>query len=383
MSRFVRPRVAASLVLAAFFLPLRPVVAAGPPPAGIVGGTPAAAGAYPFMASLQAVTAGGAYAHFCGGSLLDREWVLTAAHCVHAPAPADFRVVVGATRLSARDGEVRQPAEIKIHPDYDGDATHGADVALIRLSAPVDDVAPIEPVRPAERAGWQAGAPATVIGWGVTNETGKAPSDELRSVRVAIQADSAMAAPGAYGGAFLASDMVGAGRAGGGADGCFGDSGGPLVIGRGPNLRQVGIVSFGASCARPGYPGVFSRIGEGRVRAFADSLIPLRVDPVRVKEGDTARFTLSLARPSTLPVSVRWATAAGTATAGADFTAGRGVARIAPGQTAATVDVPVTADTVAEREETFSLRLDQPVNVWPATDSATATIIDATVVHRS
>jgi len=281
MSRFVRPRVAASLVLAAFALPLRPVVAAArPPEAGIIGGTPAAAGAYPFMASLQGLTAGGAPAHFCGATLVDRQWVLTAAHCVHAPAPAVFRVVVGATRLSAGDGEVRRPAEIRIHPDYDGDATHGADIALIRLSAPVDDVTPLEPVQPSERSRWEAGDPATVVGWGVTSETAKAPSDELRSVRVAIQSDAAMAAPRAYGSAFLASDMIGAGRTGGGADGCFGDSGGPLVIGRGSTLRQVGIVSFGAGCGRPGYPGVFSRLGEGRVRAFADSVIPAPRAPV-------------------------------------------------------------------------------------------------------
>jgi len=81
-------------------------------------------------------------------------------------------------------------------------------------------------------------------------------------------------------------------------------------------------------------------------------------------------------RRSTLPVSVSWATVGETATAGADFVPGRGVARIAPGQTAATVDVPVTADTAAERDETFRLQLAQPVNVWLPADRAVATIVD-------
>jgi len=378
MSRFVRPRVAASLVLAALVLPFRPVVAAAPrPAAGIIGGTPAATGAYPFMASLQALTPTGAASHFCGGSLVDRQWVLTAAHCVHAPAPAEFRIVVGATKLSAAGGEVRGPAEIRIHPGYDGDATHGADIALVRLSAPIDDITPIEPVRPAERAAWQAGDAATVIGWGVTSEAGTAASDELRSVDVAIRPDAEMAAGDAYGDAFLPSDMLGAGRPSGGADGCYGDSGGPLVVDVGKaGLRQVGIVSFGLGCGRAGHPGVFSRLGEGRVRAFADALVPLRVEPVRLREGGTARFALTLARPSTLPVSVSWATVGETATAGADFAPGRGVARIAPGETAARVDVAVTADTAAERDETFRLQLARPVNAWLVADSAVATIVD-------
>jgi secreted trypsin-like serine protease len=377
MSRFVRPRVAASLVLAALVLPLRPVVAAPTTArARIIGGTAVAAGRFPFMASLQKLTASGAAAHFCGGSLIDREWILTAAHCVREPAPAEFRIVVGATRLSEGGGEVRRPAEIRADPDYDGNATHGADIALVRLSAPIDGITPIEPVRESERARWEPGDIATVIGWGVTSEAAAMASDELRSVRVPIRADADMAAPAVYGGKFLASDMLGAGLPAGGADGCFGDSGGPLVVGSGPNIRQVGIVSFGFGCGRPGYPGVFSRLGEGRVRAFADSLVPLLVAPVRVREGSPARFTFTLARPSTLPVSVRWATVGETATAGVDFTSGRAVAAIAPGETGATVDVPVTADTVAERDETFRLRLSQPVNAWLPADSAVATIVD-------
>src|SRR2546423_9256557 len=200
-----RPRVAASLVLAALVLPLRPVLASYGPGSEsgsrsggsvrVVGGQPAPAGRYPFVASLQRVGATGAAAHFCGGSLVDETWVLTAAHCMEGQTPGQFRVVVGATRLSAGDGQVRRPAEVRVDPQYDGDATHGADVALVRLSAPVEGIAPVEPVRPAERALWEAGDTATVVGWGVTSEAGTAASDELRAARLPIQPETAMKAP--------------------------------------------------------------------------------------------------------------------------------------------------------------------------------------------
>jgi secreted trypsin-like serine protease len=275
MFRFVRPRVAASLVLAALVLPVPAVVAAAPGEPSIVGGTAAKPGAYPFAVSLQRAGRTGAAAHFCGGSLVDQRWVLTAAHCMAGLTPSAFRVVAGATNLSAGDGEVRRPAEIRVDPKWDGDATHGGDIALVRLSAPVADIAPVEPVGPADRARWEAGDPGTVVGWGVTSEAGTVASDGLRAVRLTIQADGAMAAPTAYGDKFLPSDMVGAGIDAGGKDACYGDSGGPLVVAVGKaTYRQIGIVSFGAGCGRAGYPGVFSRLGDGPVRAFFDSVVP-------------------------------------------------------------------------------------------------------------
>lgn len=271
----LHPRVAASLVLAALVLSLPPALAA-PQPAGslrVVGGQPVADGRYPFVVSLQHVEATGAAAHFCGGSLVADAWVLTAAHCMQGQTPSAFRVVIGASHLSAADGQVRRPAEIRIDPAYDGDASHGADVALVRLSTPVSTVVPVEPVRPAERARWEPGDTATVVGWGVTSEAGTTASDDLLAARVPIQADSVMTAADAYGDSFRPSDMLGAGPVDGGSDACFGDSGGPLLVGRGSTLRQIGIVSFGLGCGRPGHPGVYSRLGEGRVRAFVDFLV--------------------------------------------------------------------------------------------------------------
>ena len=112
------------------------------------------------------------------------------------------------------------------------------------------------------------------------------------------------------------------------------------------------------------------------MRDFADSLIALRVAPVREREGRSARFTLNLARPSTGAASVSWRTVGETAREGSDFTGARGVAEFAPGEMTAAIDIPVTADKRVEPEETFRLEFSKPVNLWLAADSAVATIVD-------
>jgi secreted trypsin-like serine protease len=344
----------------------------------ILNGTEVPPGRYPFMASLQAGRGDGSgtYRHFCGGTLIDAEWVLTAAHCVTGAAPRDFRLVVGSTKLSGAAGEIRRPKEITVHPDWNGDPANGADIALVRLSAPVDGVRPVEPVRPDERGLWEPGDVATVVGWGVPGEDDKAPTDDLHAVEIPIQPDSVMADPAAYGDSFKASDMVGAGPLEGGLDSCYGDSGGPLLVGSGAGLRQVGIVSWGEGCGEANHPGIYSRLGEGRVRSFADRLVPLRVADVQVPEGGTARFDVTLSRPSTLPVTVSYATAGVGAASTVDFLPAAGVLTLAPGQTAASVSVTTVDDTEVEPDETFRLVLSRAENAVVAGPPATGLIVD-------
>jgi hypothetical protein len=85
-------------------------------------------------------------------------------------------------------------------------------------------------------------------------------------------------------------------------------------------------------------------------------------------------FTVTLARARPLRVSVSYATADGTATAGTDYTATKGTLVFAPGETSKTVTVPIVGDTIVEPDESFTLALSSPVNATLGTATATGTI---------
>jgi secreted trypsin-like serine protease len=129
--------------------------------------------------------------------------------------------------------------------------TKGDDVAVLTLAEPLPgETLPL--VDANDTASYAPGTEATVLGWGRTAE-GANPSPALRQVQVPIETDAECARsvpeyrPGA---------MVCAGYPRGGKDACEGDSGGPMVVGG----RLVGVVSYGRGCARPGQPGIYTRL---------------------------------------------------------------------------------------------------------------------------
>jgi len=271
-----RPRRQAAAVVALVALALLSASFVGPTPAGaitagpsgggppeIVGGQVAARGEFPYNVGLLDRAEPDSYwAQFCGGSLIGRSTVLTAAHCVEGTSPAQLDVLVRATRLD--NSGVRKPvARIIRHPQYNAN-TSAYDVAIVRLRSPVTNFSGglaglIPVVSPNQAALWAPGRTATVTGWGLTSDGGDA-STVLRKVSVPIVSDSAC--QGAYGSEMISSVMVCAGQAG--RDSCQGDSGGPLAVRNGAGWVQVGLVSWGDGCGDPGFPGVYTEVAAVR-----------------------------------------------------------------------------------------------------------------------
>lgn len=79
----------------------------------IVGGSQASSGQFPHQASLQS----SANAHFCGGSIINSRWVLSAAHCTIGRSAASTRIRVG-TNSRTSGGVIHQVAQIRNHPSY-------------------------------------------------------------------------------------------------------------------------------------------------------------------------------------------------------------------------------------------------------------------------
>ena len=218
----------------------------------IVGGTVATAAAWPWIVSLR--TSSGA--HDCGGTLIDDDWVLTAAHC---GTPASIRIGPDAAAVT------RNVAQVIPHPSYNV-STAANDIALIRLSQAVPSVAPVRLNRdggfpstiPHNEATNTAQANTRAAGWGRTSATGPLSSVLLET---AVPAVTNASCASAFAGALrpvLASNLC-AGFSGGGTGVCNGDSGGPLAYAFGGSV-QAGITSWGSPCARPGFPDVYTRV---------------------------------------------------------------------------------------------------------------------------
>lgn len=271
------------------------------PDARIVGGIDANE-PYPWMVSIQNGS------HFCGGALIGKDWVLTAAHCLEDLQASDLTLVIGMQSLtSLNGGEIRDASWFLIHPDYDGSRFY-SDIAIIKLDRSSNKT-PISIINRSSNSALVPNEQMRVIGWGLT-EDGNASSFsyELQQVDVSFQSDSVcIDTYGRMGISDYWSKSFCAGEVSGGKDACQGDSGGPIMVKAGEEWALTGLVSWGSGCGVAERYGAYTEVaafqewieqrrggvtllgeekigfvGVGRSKAEALTIMNLGTEPARI-----------------------------------------------------------------------------------------------------
>ncbi|KAM7402429.1 hypothetical protein PAMP_017671 [Pampus punctatissimus] len=225
----------------------------------VVGGEVASPNSWPWQISLQ-YRYGSSYYHTCGGTLIDRRWVMTAAHCVDSERT--WRVVLGEHDLNSYSGseQILEVTDVYIHPKWDsGRVSAGYDIAMLQLSAEatlnskvqLGSLPPSGQILPNNNFCY-------ITGWGRTS-TGGSLSAQLKQAYLPVVDHEICTSPDWWG-STVKNSMV---CAGGGAEaGCNGDSGGPLNCLVDGKYYVHGIASFvsGYGCNTFQKPTVFTRV---------------------------------------------------------------------------------------------------------------------------
>ncbi|XP_054831686.1 transmembrane protease serine 12 [Eublepharis macularius] len=240
----------------------RPLVDDIPGGTRIVGGHDAQVGAWPWQVSLQVYRFGLGYNHVCGGSLINHNTVLTAAHCIRKWTDPEFwRAVIGMHHLYKHHSHtVRSRVRAIIrHAGFDK-VTFEKDIALFKLISSIEFNKYIQPVcLPDAPLLLTVETPCFISGWGATKEKGSSRAI-LQEAQVSIIPQRKCNRLDWYAGAVF-EDMICAGSESGGVDSCQGDSGGPLMCYFPDATRYylIGITSFGLGCGKPKFPGIYIR----------------------------------------------------------------------------------------------------------------------------
>ncbi|XP_076618999.1 trypsin-1-like [Colletes latitarsis] len=218
----------------------------------IINGEAVKTGDIPYQVSLQSK---GSNRHFCGGSVLNANYVLTAAHCVENRSPNTMEVVVGTVDVDNRVS-VHQVERIISHEKYSSRDSWVNDIALIKVKTRFVTSRQISPVPlPKLNEVIPAKSLAVVSGWG-SARVGGPTTKQLMMARILITDQTKCrdvykrVMMNIYDSHICANDpSVQKGA-------CNGDSGGPLTV----NGKIVGIVSWSRSCALTNYPTVYTRV---------------------------------------------------------------------------------------------------------------------------
>ncbi|XP_036914939.1 plasminogen [Sturnira hondurensis] len=219
-------------------------------PGRVVGGCVANPHSWPWQVSLR--TRFGQ--HFCGGTLIAPQWVLTATHCLERSSrPSSYKVVLGAHEENTLTSDVQVIEAAKLIPE-----PSRADIALLKLSSPAIITNKVIPACLPPPNYVVAGRTVCYItGWGDTKGTYGAGL--LKEAQLPVIENKVCNRQEHLNGRVQTTELC-AGLLEGGADSCQGDSGGPLVCFEKDKYILQGVTSWGLGCAQPNKPGVYVRV---------------------------------------------------------------------------------------------------------------------------
>jgi secreted trypsin-like serine protease len=147
------------------------------PTSRIVGGNEAFVRQFPFAAAIYVRKDDGTY--FCGGTLINNQWVLTSAHCVQNAV--SFTIQLGSNTLQGNDTNriVLSTNEYVLNPDFNPEILQN-DIGLVKFRMPVEYTDYVTQIYAMPTFSLQNGATAVAIGWGQTSDEESSLSNELR-----------------------------------------------------------------------------------------------------------------------------------------------------------------------------------------------------------
>nr|KAF6402181.1 serine protease 48 [Rousettus aegyptiacus] len=227
----------------------------------VMGGQDAAVGHWPWQVSLHI-----GESHICGGSLIHKRWILTAAHCIKMSwFPLLHTVWLGTIKIGySNNGVKHHVSKIIIHPMFQ-DST--ADIALLKLLSRVTFTPFILPIcLPSITKQLTIPDSCWVTGWGNKNGGDNNYHSTLQEVEVPIinrQACERLYNPISSimpeSEPVIGEDMICAGDTYKMKDSCKGDSGGPMSCHIDGVWILIGLVSWGAECGKS-LPGVYTSV---------------------------------------------------------------------------------------------------------------------------
>ncbi|XP_065221909.1 trypsin-like [Planococcus citri] len=229
----------------------------------VVGGIEAKQNEFPWMVGLRTQCQ-----FFCGATIITKQHLLTAAHCVESLTAKEIEASLGEHNQELTYDINKKTVGIKEiirHPRFNLSSSFDNDIAILKLDRTLSfNIPQIQPAcLPNSENRNYAGYFGTVIGWGFTDEKESVSPNVMQKVQVPIIPTEYCRI---YSGYPITDNVMCAGYYFRGQNACRGDSGGPLQInldGYG-TMEVVGIVSWSYGCARPYYPGVYTRIDRYR-----------------------------------------------------------------------------------------------------------------------